>query len=219
MFRECPVVVSFWNKINQLARMQWPDHEDMSWSDIPRIAGPDYRPKFMMQMAGLWAIWLTWCHYFHSGDPIGELTASWEASLLDTFNKQLIKRIYESIQISQWKRLLSCRLSEIVGQGIDPEDTRRVTEKEFLLCYAHRVVTNPDHIDLEPDGETDEYYTHGIIKSWYGNGHFVVEDTSHHRPRLRIIHKNLPALDIQGPLVLPPRDPADGWAQPAFITT
>ena len=102
---------------------------------------------------------------------------SWKRTIIEHFKFELLKRVRESMVVTQWLEIAKMNRSQ-------EEEVRKVPEKEFLLIWANTVRTNPESIECTANT------IHPIIQQWIAKGIIVKQhtDRNHHRPRLRFIH-------------------------------
>ena len=84
-------------------------------------------------MSALWAMWRQWCRFMYGDDY--DQAEDWTRQILHLFKKELIKRIHESMVVTQWIK--------VATKNRKPDGGRTVPEKEFLLIWANTVNTNP----------------------------------------------------------------------------
>ena len=87
-------------------------------------------------------------------------TENWTRQILKYFKKELIKRIHESMVVTQWIK--------VAIKNRRPDGERTVPEKEFLLIWANTVNTNPISIG------TNENNIDPIMRTWIGKEEIII---------------------------------------------
>ena len=174
MFIECPTITEIWNIINKVGKDHFHEYADFKMEMILHIC-EGYTPVRVYHMSALWSIWRHWCTFMYDSeyDP----QASWKSIIIEHFKFELLKRIRESMTVTQWLEIARMNRSQ-------EEEVRKVPEKEFLLIWANTVRTNPESIEITNDT------IHPIIQQWIAKEIIVKQhiDRNHHRPRLRFVH-------------------------------
>ena len=118
MFVSCPLVADIWAAANKLGGDQWSSYSDFNYDDIAFWLST-YEPPVLYKIAFVWAIWLTWCRYFHETvDPLPPDSLVWYNLILDTALKEFALRLYEAAPMIAWIQVVSNRY--ITQQDANP---------------------------------------------------------------------------------------------------
>lgn len=173
--------------IDNLGERHWEDYKPLKFNDIPIILN-QYDPIALYHVSALWAIWVTWCTYFHEDMDNAEreaYKASWYRRMMMEMKKQFTLRVIEAPAMTQWIEIVKERRTggDPLGEGTS------IPEKEFLLVHSNKVVTNPDKITMNEH-----------LQKWIAKEHLLsLDHRMFHRPRLRIHHEVWhPYVGIQG---------------------
>ena len=187
MITTCPKSVEFMGTIDNLGERHWEDYTPLKFNDIPTILN-QYDPIALYHVSALWAIWVTWCTYFHEDMDNAEreaYKASWYRRMMMEMKKQFTLRVIEAPAMTQWIEIVKERRTggDPLGEGTS------IPEKEFLLVHSNKVVTNPDKITMNEH-----------LQKWIAKEHLLsLDHRMFHRPRLRIHHEVWhPYVGIQG---------------------
>ena len=202
-FTQCPLILQVWQIIDQMGVAHFTRYNKFSEASFLDICA-GYTPLRMYHLSALWAIWRQWCQFMYGEDY--DQTENWTRQILKYFKKELIKRIHESMVVTQWIK--------VAIKNRRPDGERTVPEKEFLLIWANTVNTNPISIG------TNENNIDPIMRTWIGKEEIIILDRLYHKPRLRFRHDQFASYVPPPPDGAPPSPPhASGWDPhcPAFM--
>jgi hypothetical protein len=179
IFSTCLKAREVWRLVNSLGRAHWAhNYSDFDYNQIPTILN-EYEPHLLFQLGTIWSIWCQWTKYMYDSEFSPRDLADWTPQVLLSVKNEFIKRIYEMKPMTQWIDIVADRK---IKRHDDNGRVMRISEKQFLLVQAHMVKTNPKYIDTPEQGNAN-------AMKWIGTQHLLEQDTTHHRPRLRIKHQ------------------------------